>query len=160
MLRRPVRSSARLAALSLGVALSVACSAEAVNAAPIIDSVDSPLVVKERDGVYEIPITILFHDSDSEAVTALRYRLSPPDVSGTVDVSPPNPTRQSAHVTIVIPVEVLASDSLDAHDKDRKNDKDDKKRGKGNAEPRTLEITVVDSRGAESLAMYRPITLD
>lgn len=133
---------------------SVACSAEAVNAAPIIDSVDSPLVVKERDGVYEIPITILFHDSDSEAVTGLRYRLSPPDVSGTVDVSPPNPTRQSAHVTIVLPVEVLVSDSLD---KDRK---DDKKHGKGNAEPRTLEITVVDSRGAESLAAYRPITLD
>src|ERR1044071_5055843 len=98
MFTRFLRLSAFLALAATGL---VGC-ADSVNDAPIIDSVEAPLVVTERNGAYAIPVTVLFHDNDGEAVTHLRYQLAP-GVEGTIDVPAPNPTRESTVVTIVIP---------------------------------------------------------
>lgn len=148
-------------------ALALGCGDVTANDAPIIDSVDAPLVVKEQNGAYAIPVTVLFHDNDGEAVTHLRYRL-PPDIDGMVDVPAPNPTKESAEVTIVIRASDLDGDvpttrlhSADGHDdkrdKDAKED-DTNKRGRGRA--RSLQLTIVDGRGAESLPQSSTVTLD
>jgi hypothetical protein len=115
---------------------AIACSAETANDAPIIDSVEAPLVVTEQNGSYAIPVTVLFHDNDGEAVTHLRYQLAP-GVEGTIDVPAPNPTRESTVVTIVIP----ASTHQDGR-------------------ARMLQLSVIDGRGAESLPQGSPVTLD
>lgn len=114
---------------------AIACSAQP-NDAPIIDSVEAPLVVSEQNGTYAIPVTVLFHDNDGEAITQVRYQLAP-GVEGTVEVPAPNPTRQSTVVMIVIPASTHAD---------------------GRA--RSLLLSVIDGRGAESLPQSSPVTLD
>jgi hypothetical protein len=121
-----------LSALACG---AMACS-DQPNDAPIIDSVEAPLVVSEQNGTYAIPVTVLFHDNDGEAITHLRYQLAP-GVEGIVDVPAPNPTRQSTVVTIVIPASTHAD---------------------GRA--RMLNLSVIDGRGAESLPQGSPVRLD
>ena len=80
---------------------ALACGVQA-NDAPIIDSVEAPQVVRAQNGAYAVPVTVLFHDNDREAVTHVRYQLAP-GVEGTVEVPAPNPGRESAVVTIMIP---------------------------------------------------------
>ena len=84
--------AAALVAL-VGVA-SAGCSTESSNDAPVLDSVESPLVIAERDGAYRIPVTILFPDADREVVSQVRYRLEGPDdvvTEATVDIDAANP---------------------------------------------------------------------
>jgi len=113
----------------------VGCTTPSANDAPIIDSVEAPLVVSARNGTYAIPVTILFHDLDGEVVTHVRYRLDPM-IDTVVDIPMPNPTRESAELTLLIPASACAG-KTDHH----------------------LEIAVVDGRGAESLLTPRAITL-
>jgi hypothetical protein len=152
--------------LSFGLALSlplfaIACAAESVNDAPIIDSVDAPLQVSAKDGAYSIPVSLLFHDNDGEAITRMRYRL-PPDIDGFIDVPAPNPTKESAQVTIVIPVSAFDGETaLSA----RERREGDAKRPEDQTSPRghgrrALQITIVDGRGAESLPLSSTVTLD
>ena len=82
MLSRLIRSCLLLAL----PAAAVACGDQSSNKAPIIDSVDAPLVVTPQDGMYSIPVTLLFHDNDGEAITRLHYRL-PPNVDGMMMMS-------------------------------------------------------------------------
>ncbi len=161
--------------LGLLLALSasaVACAAESPNDAPIIDSVEAPLAVSAVNGTYRIPVTVLFHDLNGEAVTRIRYRL-PPTIDGFVDVTSPNPTQQSAQVIIVIPAAALDNDAESTADstialrEDRSDDKrgeDDSKRegsrGKNRVRTRALQLSIVDGRGAESLPQSSTVTLD
>lgn len=159
---------ARAAVLALPV-LALACGDVTVNDAPIIDSVEAPLVVKEHGGTYAIPVTVLFHDNDGEAVTHLRYRL-PPNIDSIIDVPSPNPTLESAEVTLVIRAADLdgepsttrsQSDGAD-HRNDSKRDEPETKRGreKPRSRARALQLSIVDYRGAESLPQSSTITLD
>lgn len=167
-LSRLLRSFAFCAGLALPV-FAIACSEPSANDAPIIDSVEAPRVVREKDGTYEIPVTLLFHDNDGEAITHLRYRL-PPNIDGMIDVPAPNPTRESAQVTIIINAadldgEVPSTRSRSEGDEkdgvDAKEDDEAKHgRGKSRSRARALELFVVDYRGAESLPASSTVTLD
>jgi hypothetical protein len=156
--------------LRLGLALAaplalVACSGETANDAPIIDSVEAPVVAKATDGSYAITVGVLFHDNDGEAITRVHYRLLP-DIEGVVDVPEANPTRQSALVTLVIPASALdGNTALSTRADDRGND------GHGGApsgghrddarhQPRTLQVMILDGRGAESLPTSSTVTLN
>lgn len=172
-----VRSFFSVSALGLALpVLAIACTDVSENAAPIIDSVEAPRVVKEKDGTYEIPVTLLFHDNDGEAITHLRYRL-PPNIDGMIDVPAPNPTRESAQITIVIQAADLdgevpstRSARTDGNDHDHDDDRDGKYakeeddakhgRGKWRSRARALQLSVVDYRGAESLPASSTVTLD
>jgi hypothetical protein len=137
MSRLALRTLALPFALTFSV-LGIACSAETPNDAPIIDFVESPLVVSAENGTYAIPITIGFHDNNGEVVTHVRYRSayqSAPSFDAVVEIRTPLPTRESAEVTLVLPAS--------AHTADR----------------RELEITIIDGRGAESTPLPRAITL-
>lgn len=114
---------------------ALACGVQA-NDAPIIDSVEAPLAVSAQHGAYAVPVTVLFHDNDREAVTHVHYELAP-GVEGTVEVPAPNPTRESTMITIMIPAS--------AH---------------GDGRARSLRLSVIDGRGAESLPQISPLTLD
>jgi hypothetical protein len=157
----------RLLRLSLVVAapvLAVACAEQSENDRPIIDSVEAPLVVRERNGAYAIPVTLLFHDNDGEAITRLRYRLLP-NIDAVVDVPAPNPTRESAQVTLVIPAadldgEVPSTRSSRSDDDGKHDDDRDRARSDSRARPRTLQLSIVDYRGAESLTATSTVTLD
>lgn len=146
---------------------AVACGAQTANAPPIIDSVEVPLVVSEQNGSYTIPIALLFHDNDGEAITRLHYRLAP-SIDGMVDVPAANPSRESAEVTIVIKAADLDGDRPDdvgvrgANQDDARKAKDDREHGRGHDRnrARTLQISVVDGRGAESRPLTSTITLD
>jgi len=132
-----MRASPALALAFLALAsFTVACGVEAANDAPILDSVDSPLAVQAERGVYRIPVSIGFHDNDGEAVTHLRYRVAPA-IDRVVDIPMPNPTRQTAEVTLEIPAAELG----------------------GAGGPRELEITILDGRGAESRPLPRVVAL-
>lgn len=121
----------------LALALAAAGCTAAANDAPIIDYVESPLVVSARNGAYEIPISIGFHDNDQEVVTHVRYRVAP-SFEAVVDIEAPISTRQSADVTLKFPAASC----------------------KGEQRQRALEITIIDSRGAESRVLPRSITLE
>jgi hypothetical protein len=155
-----------------GLALSaaaIACGDQTANGAPIIDSVDAPLVVNAQNGMYTIPVTVLFHDNDSEAVTRLHYRL-PPNVDGIIDVVAPNPDRESADLVIQIPVSALDAtnatgpDSHDSTDNAPSADahigrgNDDASSGRGHAH--ALQLSIFDNRGAESVAQSSSVTLN
>jgi hypothetical protein len=148
-------------------ATALACGAQTSNDAPIIDSVEAPLVVKEQNGSYTIPISLLFHDNDGEAITRLRYRL-PPNIDGMVDVPAANPSRESAEVIIVIKAADLDGNTSDdvsvrgANQDDARQAKDDREHGRGHDRnrARALQLTVVDGRGAESRPMTSTVTLD
>jgi hypothetical protein len=144
----------------------VACGDQTANDAPIIDSVEAPLVVTAKDGSYAIPVTVLFHDNDGEAITRLHYRL-PPNIDGMVDVPAPNPTKESALVTIVIAESELEgnmplSTRADDHGSDGRGGSADRERPRDNGrhQPRSLQLTIVDGRGAESLPSSSNVTLD
>ena len=160
-----------LAALPVAI---VACGDQSANAAPIIDSVDAPLVVTEQNGTYAIPVTVLFHDNDGEAITRLHYRL-PPNVDGMIDVPVPNPNVESTQLTIVIKASDL--DGAPAHDVSVKGEnqtedshaaqaaaqaQDDREhgRGKDRNRARALELRIVDGRGLESLPLSSTVTLN
>ena len=160
---------ARAAVLALPV-LALACGDVTVNDAPIIDSVEAPLVVTAKNGSYAIPVTVLFHDNDGEAITRLHYRIVP-DIDGMVDVPAPNPTRESALVTIVIPASALDSNgtTLTTRVDDRGADGRGGNAGSGDRDgsrearrhqPRSLQLSIVDGRGAESLPTSSNVTLD
>ena len=151
------------AAVSLAV---VACGDQTANDAPNIDTVEAPLVVAEKDGAYTIPVTVLFHDNDGEAITRLRYRLLP-NIDGMVEVAAPNPTKESALVTIVIPRSALEGNTAlstraDDHGSDDRGSGADRERPRddGRRQPRSLQLTIVDGRGAESLPTTSTVTLD
>jgi hypothetical protein len=160
----------QLALLAAVPAAIVACGDQSSNAAPIIDSVDAPLVVSEQNGAYAIPITVLFHDNDGEAITRIHYRL-PPNVDGMIDVPVPNPNVESAQLTIVIKASDLdgtpANDvsvkgenqAADAHAAQAQDDRDHG-RGADRNRARALELRIVDGRGAESLPLSSTVTLD
>ena len=148
----------------------VACGDQSANAAPIIDSVDAPLVVSEQNGVYAIPITVLFHDNDGEAITRVHYRL-PPNVDGIIDVPAPNPSVESAELTIVIKAsdldgtpanDVSVQGQNPANDPHAAQAQDDRDHGRGadRNRARALELRIVDDRGAESLPLSSTVTLD
>jgi hypothetical protein len=158
--------------LHLGLAIAVpaatvACGAETSNDAPIIDSVEAPLVVAEQNGTYAIPVSLLFHDNDGEAITHLRYRL-PPNIDDTVDVPAANPSRQSAEIIIVIKAADLDGDTSDdvsvrgANQDDARRAQDDREHGRGHdrRRARALQLTIVDGRGAESRPMTSTVTLN
>lgn len=119
----------------LGTLFGAGCS-ESANDAPILDSVNAPLVVDAKDGTYAIPVTILFHDNDNEVVTHVRYRVGT-KVDAMLDIPTPNPTRQSAEVTLVLP-----ASSYEAASEHR------------------VEISILDSRGAESHSFPTIVTLN
>jgi hypothetical protein len=114
---------------------AVGC-ANLANDPPIIDYVDSPLVVTAEHGSYTIPVSLGFHDNDTEVVTRVHYRL-PPSIDEIIEIKTPIPTSQSADVVIVIPAPM--ADGNGAHQ---------------------LEITIFDGRGAESLPLPRQVTLN
>lgn len=150
-----------LLALSLSL-VAFACGATMANDPPIIDSVEAPLVVAEQNDIYAIPVTLVFHDNDGEAVTHLHYRLLP-NIDGIVDVPAPNPTRQSAEVTVVIRAAELDGDIAPTRSRtgrdDRGEGEDEREKGKPRSRTRTLQLSIVDDRGAESLPVSSNVTL-
>jgi hypothetical protein len=166
---RAARASRLALAFALG-AFATGCGDVTENAPPIIDTVEAPLVVNEHDGVYAIPVTVLFHDNDGEAVTHIRYRL-PPNIDGMIEVPAPNPTRESAAVTIIVRADDLdgevpttrsQSTSDDGRNGNDAKTEGDAKRGrdKSRSRPRVLQLSIVDYRGAESLPQSSSVTLD
>jgi hypothetical protein len=159
----------RFALVAALPAAMIACSAQTDNERPIIDSVNAPLRVSEQNGAYAIPVTLLFHDNDGEAITRLHYKL-PPNVDATMDVPAPNPNSQSTQVTIVIPVAALDGTpddtALNAKHDDGKTVGSKKDDSDVAHQPRThlgtygLQISVVDGRGAESVVFPSSVTLD
>jgi hypothetical protein len=148
---------------------AVACTNSSVNDAPVIDSVEAPLVVSEQNGAYTIPVTVLFHDTDRDVVTHVRYRLGP-TIEGTVDVPAANPTRESAVVAIVIAGSALDEEAeqttlTSAEGKHLPSDTDHaatggEGRAGGRGQVRTLQLSLIDGRGAESRALSSTVTLD
>ncbi|MBS2016278.1 MAG: hypothetical protein JST00_25570 [Deltaproteobacteria bacterium] len=114
------------AALLLGTLFAAGCSTELANDAPILDSVDAPMTAVPQGCTYAIPMTILFHDNDHEVVTHVRYRVGT-TIDAMVDIPTPNPTRQSAEITLVLPA--AAREAAAQHG---------------------VQISILDSRGAES----------
>jgi len=112
---------------------AVGCAAPA-NDAPIIDYADSPLVVTAEHGSYTIPVSLGFHDNDSDVVTRVHYRLAP-SIDEIIEIQKPLPTLQSADVVFVIPAPMS-----------------------GGTDARQLEITIIDGRGAESLPLPCQVT--
>lgn len=164
----------RVALAALLPVAAIACGDQGSNAAPIIDSVDAPPVVTEQNGTYAIPITVLFHDNDGEAITRVHYRL-PPNVDGMVDVPVVNPDIESAQVTIVIKASDLdgtPANAVSVKDQNQADDpraaaaaaqaQDDRDHGRGQDRnrARALELRIVDGRGAESLPLSSTVTLD
>lgn len=163
----------RLLRFAFALALPVgalACGEETANDAPIIDSIEAPLVVKAHDGAYAIPLTLLFHDNDGEAVTRLHYRL-PPSIDGVMDVPNANPTRESAEVTLVIEVSALDREAAGTSastiaargsegDEEKRAEEGKREPGRAQARTRTLYLSIVDGRGAESRAISNTVTLD
>ncbi len=167
-----MRASLRVALLVVVPVAMVACGDQTSNTAPIIDSVDAPLVVKENNGTYAIPVTVLFHDNDGEAVTRLHYRLLP-NIDGIIDVPAPNPNVESAQLTIVVAASALDGEAAPAETVTVKGEnhgdaasaaqaKDDREHGRGTDRhrARALELRLVDGRGAESLPLSSTVTLD
>ena len=113
--------------------LAIGCAAQG-NDAPILDFVDSPIVVSAGNGEYRVPITIGFHDNDSDLVTRVHYRL-PPSIDEIVEITTPIPTRQTADVVLVLPSPMP-----------------------GSRDPRQVEITIIDGRGAESRPLSQIVT--
>lgn len=130
-----IKTVGTAAALVLGTLFGTGCSQAIANEAPILDSVDAPLVVDAKDGSYAIPLTILFHDNDNEVVTHVRYRVGT-TIDAVIDIPTPNPTRQSAEVTILLPASLCAQTSKHA-----------------------VDVSILDSRGAESHAFPAVVTL-
>lgn len=129
--------SASFGALALTLSFfSVACTSETSNDAPILDYVDSPLVVTAENGSYAIPLTIGFHDNNGEVVTHVRARSIAPSFDEIIEIRNSLPTRETAALTLVLPASVPISEAN-----------------------RQLEITIIDGRGAESLPLPRTITL-
>jgi hypothetical protein len=167
---RAARASRLVLAFAFG-AFATGCGDVTENSPPIIDTVEAPLVVSEHDGAYAIPVTVLFHDNDGEAVTHLRYRL-PPNIDGMIDVPAPNPTRESAAVTIIVRAddldgEVPTTRSQSTSDDDGRTGNDarsegETKRGRdrSRSRPRVLQLSIIDYRGAESLPQSSSVTLD
>jgi hypothetical protein len=108
---------------------------------------------------------VLFHDRDGEAVTHVRYRLGP-TIEGTVAVTSANPTRESAEVAIVITTASLDEEAAQSgpdgkstvSDSDRAEGNHEHGRGRGQV--RSLQLSIVDGRGAESLPQSSTITLE
>lgn len=119
----------------LGLATLTGCTDESENDKPIIDSLDVPTVVTEQNGQYAIPVAILFHDNDREAITHVRYRL-PPTIDAVIDIQKPNPSREGATVVLNLAAATCGAKA-----------------------ERELDITVVDARGAESAPQPRTIVL-
>ncbi|MDB4939318.1 MAG: hypothetical protein JWP87_6290 [Labilithrix sp.] len=144
-------------------AAALACGDQTANDAPIIDSVEAPLVVTEQNGSYAIPVTVLFHDNDGEAVTRLHYRMAP-NVEGSIDVPAPNPTRESTLITIVIKASELddGAPSVTVRGSERDDHGNDGRdlHGKDRRGARSLQLSIVDGRGAESLPQSSTVTLD
>jgi len=113
------------AALVLGTLFGTGCSQPLSNDAPILDSVNAPLAVAAKDGSYAIPLTILFHDNDNETVTHVRYRVGTA-IDEILEIPTPNPTRQSAEITLILPASACAKAQ------------------------QPVEISLLDGRGAES----------
>jgi hypothetical protein len=158
------RTGLRLAFVTALPAAMVACGDQSANAAPIIDSVDAPLVVSEQNGTYAIPLTVLFHDNDGEAITRLHYRL-PPNVDGMIDVPVPNPNVESAQLTIMIKAADLdgsPADDVSVKGESTAKAQDDREhgRGKDRNRARALELRIVDGRGLESLPLSSTVTLN
>lgn len=129
--------------------LAFGCSAPQVNDVPIIDSVEAPAVVQAKNGNYEIPILITFHDNDREAVTHVRYRLEGTPAEGMIDVPMPNPQRESLWVTVVVAKEACEPLS-DKSDKSERSEKRSRRDPESGRQRRSLELTLVDARGGES----------
>ncbi len=147
--------------------MGVGCGEPVANEAPILDSVEAPFTVPLRAATYAIPVTLLFHDNDFEAVTRVRYRL-PPNIDAIVDVPTPNPTRESARVTLLIRAadignenenELIPSAQSDRDNAAGREETHDAPKGRRNR-TRLLQISVVDARGAESLPQPRALRLD
>lgn len=174
MLRLPhLISLARVGLVAALPLAMLACGDQTSNAAPIIDSVDAPPVVTEQNGTYAIPVTLLFHDNDGEAITRVHYRL-PPNVDGMIDVPVVNPDVESAQLTIVIKASDLDGTPANVSVKDQNavddphaaeaaaqaQDDRDHGRGQDRNRARALELRIVDGRGAESLPLSSTVTLD
>lgn len=165
-LNRLVGGALRVGLVVALPALAVACGAQTANAAPILDSVDAPLVVTAQNGSYTIPVSLLFHDNDGEAVTRLHYRLAP-NIDSIVDVPSANPSRESAEVTIVIAASALDSETPDdvtvhgeSQDAAKRAQDGEHGRDQDAHRARTLQISVVDGRGAESIPQISSVTLN
>jgi hypothetical protein len=157
-----------LAALLALPLTAVACTNSSVNDAPVIDSVEAPLLVSEQNGAYTIPVTVLFHDVDRDVITHVKYRLGP-TIEGTVDVPAANPTRESTVVAIVIAGKALDEEAeqttlTSADGKHPASDTDRATTGQGRAggrgQVRTLQLSIIDGRGAESRTQSSTVTLD
>ncbi len=108
--------------------------ASPTNDAPILDYVDSPLVVTAEHGSYTIPVSVGYHDNHSDVVTRVRYRLRP-SIDEIVDIKTPIPTCETADVVLVIPAPMPGSSDI-----------------------HQLEITVINELGAESRTVPRELT--
>jgi hypothetical protein len=167
-LRLPSPSSALGCTLALALTtVALGCGDVRENKAPILDSVNAPLRVTEENGAYAIPVTLLFHDNDGEAITHLHYRL-PPNVEGVIDVPAPNPARESAELTIVVRAADLDGDETAPASTDADGDEHGgaphgarpAEHGRDRSRAQALELSVVDYRGAESVPQSSSLTLD
>lgn len=105
------------------------------NRPPVIDGIDAPpQVTLAASGNYEVPFKVSFHDDDKDAVTKIRVRVKDSTVDITGAVSNPTPDAVAAQGAFAF---------------------------QGTAPKATYEMqmSVIDARGAESLAIVHAVTL-
>ena len=126
-------SRAALACCALAAGSLAGC-ASPTDDAPILDYVESPVAVTAEHGAYTIPVSVGFHDKQSDVVTRVHYRL-PPSIDAVVDIKTPIPTCETADVVLVIPAPMPGSSDI-----------------------HQLEIAVINGLGAESLPLSREVS--
>lgn len=124
--------------VGLFAAVLCACSSDSdgsSNNPPVIDSVDAPASVTAADGAFTVPITILAHDDDKDAITAIHYKIPAGEIDETEQLK--NTSTDAAGVKLTL----MVADS---------------------APRQTYEysVSVIDARGAESAAVTKTVTFE
>lgn len=127
----------RLVAFGLFAVVLCACSSDSsdTNNPPVIDSVDAPASVTAADGAFTVPITILAHDDDKDAIKAIHYKIPAGEIDQTEQLKETSSDAAGVKLTLMV------ADS---------------------APRQTYEysVSVIDARGAESAAVTKTVTFE
>lgn len=133
--------SFRFATFGLLAAVLCACSSdpEVSNNPPVIDSVDAPPSLKVEDGYFKLSIELVAHDDDKDAISAVRYRVPAGKIDETKSL--PNAPEGAVDGPTQLKLDLLFP---------------------ANTPKSTYEysLSVIDARGAESVAVTKSVTLE
>lgn len=120
-----------LAACSAG---SDDAAATTPNNAPVIDSVDAPTSVSAAEGLYHIPVTMLWSDPDGDAIAKVRYQIPEAKLDRSKDAP-------AGTDSVGVKLDILASDSLPKKTYD-------------------IVFSVFDAKGLESAPITKTVSFE